>query len=75
VEKRQDPAFRQALQAEGVKATVVGETGGIDYSTGKSVDLLLYRSDSPAPSKPAPSAAPQNAKPEPESEKQPSGFI
>jgi 4-amino-4-deoxy-L-arabinose transferase-like glycosyltransferase len=45
VEKTQDPAFRQALRAEGVKATVVGDTAGIDYSTGKPVDLLLYRSD------------------------------
>jgi len=62
VEKKQDPAFRQALQAEGLKAMVVGETTGIDYSTGKPVDLMLYRSDSPAPAPPA-ASAPRDAKP------------
>jgi len=45
VEKRQDPAFREALKAGGAKAVVVGETTGIDYSIGKPVDLLLYRSE------------------------------
>ncbi len=49
VETKQDPAFRQALQAEGIKAVQVGETAGFDYSTGKPVDLLLYRSDAPGP--------------------------
>jgi len=54
VEKKQDPTFRQALEAEGVRATVVGETAGIDYSTGKAVDLKLYRSDAPAATAPPP---------------------
>jgi 4-amino-4-deoxy-L-arabinose transferase-like glycosyltransferase len=53
VERKQDAAFRQALQAEGLKAVVAGEATGIDYSIGKPVDLILYRSPSPvAPTPP-----------------------
>lgn len=49
VEKRQDTAFRAALAEQSARATVVGETRGLDYSTGKPVDLILYRSDAPPP--------------------------
>ncbi len=58
VERRQDLAFRQALQAEGARAALVGETAGFDYTTGKPVDLLLYRSDTP----PSPPAGPDRPK-------------
>ena len=49
VEKRQDDAFRAALTAQKLAATPVGDAKGIDYSTGKPVDLILYRSDVPQP--------------------------
>lgn len=49
VEKRRDAEFRAALADQSTLATVVGETRGTDYSTGKSVDLRLYRSDAPQP--------------------------
>ncbi len=49
VEKRQDAAFRTALAAQKLTATAVGDAKGIDYSTGKPVDLILYRSDVPQP--------------------------
>ncbi len=69
VEQRQDAAFRQALEAAGTGATLVGDTRGLDYSTGKWVDLKLYRSNATAPKAvetvaaplppPAPIAAPR----------------
>lgn len=49
VEKRQDAAFRAALAAQKLAATPVGDAKGLDYSTGKPVDLILYRSDVPQP--------------------------
>lgn len=54
VERKQDQAFQQALKAAGQTATLVGETKGLDYSVGKPVDLLLYRSDAPPPKEDAP---------------------
>ena len=49
VERRQDTAFRAALVAQKLAATAVGDARGVDYSTGKPVDLILYRSDVPQP--------------------------
>ncbi len=49
VEKRQDPAFQAALKVARLAATPVADTRGVDYSTGKPVDLILYRSDVPQP--------------------------
>ncbi|MDR3511867.1 MAG: glycosyltransferase family 39 protein [Caulobacteraceae bacterium] len=47
VEQRQDQAFRDELAADGLKATAVGTVSGLDYSKGKALRLILYRSDSP----------------------------
>jgi 4-amino-4-deoxy-L-arabinose transferase-like glycosyltransferase len=48
VEKRQDAAFRAALASAGVPARPVDEIKGYDYSTGKAVDLTLWRSEAPS---------------------------
>ena len=63
VEKRQDVAFRAALTAQKLAATPVGDARGVDYSTGKPVDLILYRSDVPQPKDDSPvSGATQDQK-------------
>ncbi len=43
VESRDDGAFRRALGAHGVTASVVARIGGLDYSNGKRMVLTLYR--------------------------------
>ena len=63
VEAKQDNAFRSALKASEAKASVIGETRGLDYSTGKAVDLLLYRSDMPPQQDTAPAEASTEARP------------
>jgi 4-amino-4-deoxy-L-arabinose transferase-like glycosyltransferase len=47
VERRQDQAFQRELSEDGLKATPVGTTAGLDYSLGRPDMLTLYRSDSP----------------------------
>jgi 4-amino-4-deoxy-L-arabinose transferase-like glycosyltransferase len=47
VEKRQDKAFRAALAADKAAAQPVDEVKGINYSTGKRVDLTIWRSLAP----------------------------
>lgn len=49
VEKRREAEFRAALTEQATRATVVGETRGLDYSTGKTVDLVLYRPEGAPP--------------------------
>ena len=44
VEVGQQAAFFKALQEEEVKAAPAAEVKGLDYSKGKPVDLVLYRS-------------------------------
>ena len=44
VEALQRPAFLAALKTQDGRATPAGEVKGLDYSTGKPVDLFLYRS-------------------------------
>jgi len=44
VEVRQRPAFLAALKTQDGRAAPAGEVKGLDYSTGKPVDLFLYRS-------------------------------
>jgi hypothetical protein len=44
VERRQDTAFRAALAAARSAALPVDAVHGFDYSTGKPVDLTLWRS-------------------------------
>jgi hypothetical protein len=44
VEKRQDQAFRAALAAQNVAAKPAAEVKGFDYSTGKAMDLVVWRS-------------------------------
>ena len=53
VDSRQDAEFKAALKGAETSATLVGETRGTDYSTGKPVDLLLYRSNAPPPREPS----------------------
>jgi 4-amino-4-deoxy-L-arabinose transferase-like glycosyltransferase len=47
VEGRADKAFRAALSAQKVPARPVDEVKGFDYSTGKPVDLTIWRSLAP----------------------------
>jgi hypothetical protein len=59
VEQRQDAAFQQALAAAGLKAVVAGRVSGLDYSTGRTDIMTLYRSASPLkPTVQDPKAAP-----------------
>lgn len=44
VERQELKEFDDALKAQDARAAQVGEVKGIDYSKGKPVDLLLYRS-------------------------------
>jgi 4-amino-4-deoxy-L-arabinose transferase-like glycosyltransferase len=44
VEARQLPAFQAALKADDARAQPAAEVRGLDYSKGKPVDLVLYRS-------------------------------
>jgi 4-amino-4-deoxy-L-arabinose transferase-like glycosyltransferase len=43
VEARQEPAFRQALAADGAGALLAGTVTGLDYSSGHPQILRLYR--------------------------------
>jgi 4-amino-4-deoxy-L-arabinose transferase-like glycosyltransferase len=43
VEQRQEPAFRQALAADGTGALLAGTVKGLDYSTGHTQVLRLYQ--------------------------------
>lgn len=52
VERRQDDAFRRAVGGAGRGPDLAGETKGFDYSTGKPVDLLLYRPIPPSAATP-----------------------
>ena len=49
MDKKTEAAFLAAVKAADTNATLVGETQGLDYSTGHPADLLLYRSDAPPP--------------------------
>ena len=44
VERRRLPAFQAALKADDARAWPAAEVRGLDYSKGKPVDLVLYRS-------------------------------
>ncbi len=44
VEARENAAFLAALKTDDARAIPAGEVQGLDYSKGKTVDLLLYRS-------------------------------
>jgi len=44
VEAGEQPEFLKALKEEEARATPAGEVKGINYSKGKPVDLILYRS-------------------------------
>jgi hypothetical protein len=44
VEQRQRSAFEAALRANDARAQPAAEVKGLDYSKGKPVDLVLYRS-------------------------------
>jgi hypothetical protein len=62
VERRADAAFRAALSAQKVAARPVDEVKGFDYSTGKPVDLTIWRSLAPAPPDDALTDAPAGRK-------------
>ena len=49
IAQREAPAFRQALAAGALKASLVGSVGGLDYAGGQAALLDVYRSDSPPP--------------------------
>lgn len=49
VERRRDAAFRAALKAQRVPAQPVDEINGFDYSLGKPVDLVIWKSLAPTP--------------------------
>ena len=67
VERRQEPAFRAALARSRTPALAVGEVRGLDYSTGKPVDLRLWRpaASPPSPEPAAPAADPPVEEPAP----------
>jgi 4-amino-4-deoxy-L-arabinose transferase-like glycosyltransferase len=49
VESRQEPAFRQALTADGVRAAPVARITGLDYSNGRWMTLSIYQAPAPRP--------------------------
>jgi 4-amino-4-deoxy-L-arabinose transferase-like glycosyltransferase len=52
VERNQLPAFQAALKVDDARAQSAGEVKGLDYSKGRPVDLVLYRSlETPEPSR------------------------
>lgn len=54
VEKRQDAAFQRELADDKLSATPVATASGLDYSTGRTDILTVYRSNAPPPAPPAP---------------------
>lgn len=54
VERRQDAAFQRELADDKLSATPVATATGLDYSTGQTDILTVYRSNTPPPPSPAP---------------------
>jgi len=52
VEDRQKAGFLNELAGDKLKASPVGAVAGWDYATGRTVRLVVYRSDSPPPADP-----------------------
>ena len=49
IEQGSVAAFRRALAAGGLKASLMGGVSGLDYVTGRAAQLNIYRADSPPP--------------------------